>query len=267
VKILNQDESSLKSVGLTDYESKAYVTLLKLGTATAEQISEIGNIPLPRVYDTITELEKKGFVLISIGRPKKFKAISPEKALSNLIDLRKRNFENDIKNFKNSIKIISKTLLQIQPVSSIESKQEIWLIEKRKNLQKILEEKEVLAKKEILVFAGDMSWLPERLKNIKSIIKKGVKIKVIMNFPSGETLNYVKKAKEIGMIVKTGYIGDLRGDLIDNKVALIVIKNPMKIEGKPGTDYEHHYELLIFENPVIIETFKENFDFWWNKLS
>jgi sugar-specific transcriptional regulator TrmB len=222
VKRLNQDESSLKSIGLTDYESKAYVTLLKLGSATAEQISEIGNIPLPRVYDTITELEKKGFVLISKGRPKRFKAISPEKALSNLIDLRKKNFENDIKSFRNSIKNISKTLLQIQPVSTVESKQEIWSIEKRKNLQKILEEKEGTSKKEILIFAGDLSWLPERLKSIKGIIRKGIKIKVIMNNPSGETLSYVKKAREIGMNIRTGYIGDLRGDLIDDKLALIL---------------------------------------------
>jgi len=79
-----EDEAILlKEMGLTEYETKSYLTLLKLGIATAEQISEAASIPLPRVYDTLVELQKKGFVLISKGRPKKFKPNPPKKALKN----------------------------------------------------------------------------------------------------------------------------------------------------------------------------------------
>jgi len=67
-------EELLRDFGLTEYEIKAFVTLLKLKVATAEQISEVGNIPLPRVYDTLSELKNKGFVLISKTRPKRFKS-------------------------------------------------------------------------------------------------------------------------------------------------------------------------------------------------
>ncbi len=76
---MEKAKAMLKNLGLTEYEAKAYVTLVKFGTLTAEKISEMGKIPLPRVYDTIAELHKKGFVLVGNTRPKKFKAVEIKK--------------------------------------------------------------------------------------------------------------------------------------------------------------------------------------------
>jgi len=73
----------LKSLGLSGYEAKAYLTLLDKGDLSAEDLSRNSDIPLPRVYAVIDELSVKGFVKIIEGRPKLFEAIEPEEALNN----------------------------------------------------------------------------------------------------------------------------------------------------------------------------------------
>jgi sugar-specific transcriptional regulator TrmB len=256
-------ENLLREFGLTEYEVRAFITLLKLKIATAEQISETGNIPLPRVYDTLSELKKKGFVLINRTRPKKFKPISPEKALKNLIDIKRKNFEEKAKNLEDSIKSIEDVISEIEPVENVEKSWNIWSTENRYNVQTVFNEIEKKAKKEILIFAGDMSWLPERESNIRNAIKSGVKVKILMKEPgSKEIIKNLNKIKKLGAEVKLGYKSSLRGEIIDDENALIAFKS-MNAKEK---NYKSKYELTVFENPVMIEVLKENFNFWWNKL-
>jgi len=258
---VENEEIILKSFGLTEYEARAYLNLLKLGTSTAEQLSEVGNIPLPRVYDTITELQKKGFVLVNKSRPKKFRAISPDKSLSNFIEFRKKSYEEELREFKGKVISLIKTLSDIQPVKMIDDKKKgIWSIEKRKNVQKILEEQETNAADEILIFAGDMSWFSERARILKNLIKRGITVRILCSLEK-ETDEIIKRARSFGIVVKNGYSGDLRGEIVDGKVALVALKT-----GQSKEDKYDNYELLIIENPDIVNTCRDNFRFWWEKL-
>lgn len=265
-------ESLLKDFGLTEYEIKAYTSLLKLGIATADQISNMGNIPLPRVYDTLVELQKKGFVLISKGRPKKFKPQDPKKALKNLIDLRKRNFEKNLNVMQKDSKNIIKILSNVPKETKTDKKNEIWTIEKRNNIRNLIDHQKEMAKEEILIFSGDISWISETSKIIKKAINKGVKIKALAFDPKNKKcLKNIKIAKKIGISVKVGYKGLVRGHIIDSKTVSIALKrNPsgtnVSGEGVPGSDSLENYELITSDNPVLVQTMKENFNFWWEKL-
>lgn len=267
-------ESLLRDFGLTEYEVRAFVTLLKLKIATAEQISEAGNIPLPRVYDTLSELKKKGFVLISKTRPKKFKPLSPEKALNNLIKIKRNSFEDNVNNLKNSIKNIKDILAEIEPVESPkEESVTIWSTEKRRNVIKNIQDVGEKAEKEVLIFSGDFSWLPEVAPNIKKAVKRGIKVRAVVFDPleSKGIEKNIKLAKKIGIDVRKGYKGLLRGQVMDGKIAYVAVKTSKKginviEDGKPGMEGESTYELIMFNNPSLASTLKENFEFWWNKL-
>jgi sugar-specific transcriptional regulator TrmB len=270
---MNQVKSMLKSFGLTEYEVKAYITLLRLGTSTAEKLSEIGNIPLPRVYDTITDLQRKGLVLVSKTRPKKFKSISPNRALKHFIDLKKKEFDLRIKDLKKDLKKVVKALSEIPDIEVTEKELNIWSTQKRKNVIRILSEQVNSAKKEILAFSGDLSWLPESVDVLRKAIKRGVHIRVLAtHLDSKKILENIRRAKKLGLNVKRGYNGNLRGYVIDSNTASIAIKSSIKginiqEKGFPKSDKERKYELIIIENPAIANAFKENFEFWWNKLS
>ncbi len=267
-------ENLLREFGLTEYEVRAFITLLKLKVATAEQISEVGNIPLPRVYDTLTELKNKGFVLISKTRPKKFKLTSPGEALSNLIKIKRNTFEESAKNLEKNIKEVNKILSEIQTIET--PKEElftIWSTEKRRNIIKNMQDLGESAAKEILIFSGDFSWLAEVASYLRKAIKRGVKVKAIVFDPldSKEIQKNIRLAEKIGISVKKGYTGMLRGQVIDSKSAYIAVKTSNRgtnlIEGgRPGTEGESKYELMVFNDPSLVSAFKENFNFWWNKL-
>jgi len=61
---------TLKDVGLTNNESRVYVTLAALGEATAYKIAQECEVKKPTVYITLEDLRKKGLVL-KVPRAKK----------------------------------------------------------------------------------------------------------------------------------------------------------------------------------------------------
>ncbi|MEN6291713.1 MAG: helix-turn-helix domain-containing protein [Methanobacterium sp.] len=69
--------TALKSLGLSDYEIKAYVANISLISATASELSLSSNVPRSKIYEVLKSLEKKGFVEIQRGKPLKFNVIPP----------------------------------------------------------------------------------------------------------------------------------------------------------------------------------------------
>ena len=74
----------LRDFGLNSYESKLWVALLSRGISTAGELSDIANVPRSRSYDVLESLEKKGFIVIKIGKPIKYIAVPPEEVLERV---------------------------------------------------------------------------------------------------------------------------------------------------------------------------------------
>ncbi|MHA1731617.1 MAG: TrmB family transcriptional regulator [Promethearchaeota archaeon] len=80
IRLKNIDQevyAALKEFGLTDYETRAYVTLVINGTSSAKDISDDTGIPYSRIYDVLTALENRGWVLVQQGRPMLYQAARP----------------------------------------------------------------------------------------------------------------------------------------------------------------------------------------------
>ncbi|KTG10580.1 hypothetical protein AUR64_07875 [Haloprofundus marisrubri] len=86
----------LKQLGLSDYQSRAYIALLIRGTSTAKQASSEANIPQSRVYDVLEELEELGFVTIQPGRPKKYGSVDPERAIAQYTRHKRAEFDEKL---------------------------------------------------------------------------------------------------------------------------------------------------------------------------
>jgi predicted transcriptional regulator len=75
----------LEQIGLTDYESKIYLSLLSHGQISAYELAEKAGLYRQVVYDSLKRLEEKGFVSSVIdGKTKLFKATSPDLVLEIL---------------------------------------------------------------------------------------------------------------------------------------------------------------------------------------
>ena len=90
------------------YEVKIWTALLSRGVSTAGELSDIANVPRSRSYDVLESLEKKGFVVMKIGKPIKYLAVPPkevlervkkkitEKAEEHLSEIEKKSFVKHI---------------------------------------------------------------------------------------------------------------------------------------------------------------------------
>ncbi len=76
--------NKLKALGLNSYEAKIWTALLSRGIASAGELSDISNVPRSRSYDVLENLEKKGFIIMKLGKPIKYIALPPEDVLERV---------------------------------------------------------------------------------------------------------------------------------------------------------------------------------------
>src|SRR3990167_7609374 len=84
--------------GLNLYEVKIWTALLSRGVSTAGELSDIGNVPRSRAYDVLESLEKKGFVVMKLGKPIKYLAVDPKEVVERVKKLIKTMQKNKFKN-------------------------------------------------------------------------------------------------------------------------------------------------------------------------
>ena len=73
-----------KIFDLNLYDVKVWAALLSRGTSTAGELSNISDVPRSRTYDILESLEKKGFVIMKVGKPIKFVALKPEEVVERV---------------------------------------------------------------------------------------------------------------------------------------------------------------------------------------
>jgi sugar-specific transcriptional regulator TrmB len=80
-----------KIFDLNLYEVKVWASLLSRGVSTAGELSSISDVPRSRTYDILESLEKKGFIVMKLGKPIKFVALKPEEVVERV----KKNLVRD----------------------------------------------------------------------------------------------------------------------------------------------------------------------------
>ena len=76
--------NKLKEFGLNSYEAKIWTALLSRGVSSAGELSDISNVPRSRAYDVLESLEKKGFIVMKLGKPIKYIAVKPQEVLERV---------------------------------------------------------------------------------------------------------------------------------------------------------------------------------------
>lgn len=75
----------LVALGLTSYEARAYLALVRRQWSTATQVARIASIPRQRVYDVLASLTEKGLVSSRPGRATKYACDAPAVGLQRLV--------------------------------------------------------------------------------------------------------------------------------------------------------------------------------------
>ncbi len=86
---MDQDDrqvGQLTRLGLTTYEAKAYLALIRRDAYTAAQVARQAGLPRQRIYDVLSSLVEKGLATARPGTVVKYAATAPETAVELLIE-------------------------------------------------------------------------------------------------------------------------------------------------------------------------------------
>jgi sugar-specific transcriptional regulator TrmB len=73
----NEEIRALQLLGLTPYEAKAYLALIRTGPVSAGKLAFYAHVPRSKLYGTLRGLEQKGLVHVAPSKPETFTAVSP----------------------------------------------------------------------------------------------------------------------------------------------------------------------------------------------
>jgi sugar-specific transcriptional regulator TrmB len=189
-------QKALEALGLTEYESKAYVTLVEKGASNAGDLSEKTEIPHSKIYEVLMRLEKKKLVEVQKSRPLFFKAIRPSIAIQGMkVELKstleqellgkKRNLDNK---FNSRIQEITKAQTILEELDNFyEKKQEVepseefvWTVRGKSNLLNQAKEIILSAQKEVRLMIPNDDFT-ELESAIKTACSKGVKVRSVVH--------------------------------------------------------------------------------------
>lgn len=167
-------DRALREIGLTEYESLAYLALVKSGELTAGKVSETTSIPYSKVYSVLDSLDRKGWVEIKGGRPRHYYPRSPVEAI-RAARLRKENKFNQISD------LIVSELQPLYEQRDVKEKPEIWIIRGIENIVSTIKETLHKVQRELMVALPEIppEFSPEVLPSLELLRDRRVDIHLL----------------------------------------------------------------------------------------
>lgn len=215
-------EEFLEEIGLSQYEKKTYISLLRIGRSKSKKISKESGVSYGRIYEILDKLEDKGLITIFPTEPKTFDAVDPKLALKFFLKKQEERLSN-LKSVVNNLVVPKKN------ERLIEEDKTFVLQGKQKQLAMIGEMHE-RAEKEILMIPG--VYEPSPTRNIATLraLNNGVKIKRLIRAINPINKDILLKSVELGEEVRKNNLPGLRLIVADDKEAMISIVNPSSNE-------------------------------------
>jgi predicted transcriptional regulator len=105
-------EALLQQLGLTKYESKTYLALLKLGITKTGPLLKEANLNTGKIYEILDSLQKKGLASESIIQDVKHYSAAPPEELLEYMSQKRKVLLKEEKIAKEIIPILSKTHIE-----------------------------------------------------------------------------------------------------------------------------------------------------------
>ncbi|MFH1510101.1 MAG: helix-turn-helix domain-containing protein [Candidatus Woesearchaeota archaeon] len=196
--------NKLRDFGLNTYESKLWTALLSRGISTAGELSDIANVPRSRSYDVLESLEKKGFIVMKLGKPIKYIAVQPSEVVERVKKRIKEDSEKQsliIDQLRGSEILGELNLLHSQGIELIDPADMSGVLKGRSNLYNHLESMVNNAKSNITLMTTEDGFLRKSdslLTQFKKAKDRGVKIRMAAPLSS----DAISKAKHLFRILQ-----------------------------------------------------------------
>ena len=214
------------------YEVKIWAALLSRGVSTAGELSDIANVPRSRSYDVLESLEKKGFVVLKLGKPIKYIAVPPSEVLERV----KKNMMSDahekvtrLEDLKNTDIITELTTLHTQGVELVEPSDLSGSLKGRHNLYNHLE-LTIRNAEDTVTMMTTAQGLMRKLEGLKptfeKLKKRGVKIRIAAPI----TKDVMAAVKDMGSVAEIRHTDSkARFTIVDSKEMIFMVLDDKEV--------------------------------------
>jgi HTH-type transcriptional regulator, sugar sensing transcriptional regulator len=249
--------------GLNLYEVRIWTALLSRGVSTAGELSDIGNVPRSRAYDVLESLEKKGFVVMKLGKPIKYVAVDPREVVERVKKLLVKIANDKVKKLdalRGTEVILELNTLHKTGIEFVEPSDLSGAIRGRHNLYTHLEMMVKGAQKSVVIMTtskGVMRKIEALKPEFERLKKKGVRIRIAapVTKDAASAIQSISKVAEVKHVKGV----NARFCVVDNKQIMFMVLD----------DEEVHptYDVGIWINtPYFAKAMEDLFDLNWKNL-
>ena len=168
---------NLEEFGLSQYEARAYLTMIGKGSLSASEIAYYSHLPRTKIYLTLKKLEKKGLSVISQQKPLICSAINPTEAFEEIVIIQ----EKRLMNMKKVIDKLQKINDKSNYLKGLEEKR-YFILDPKSTLQRL---SALIENSRTSIIAILDVWGLRLISQCESLlikaIAKGVKIKLLIS--------------------------------------------------------------------------------------
>ena len=248
----------LTSLGLTSYEAKAYLALLRRDSSTAAQAARLANVPRQRIYDVLATLVDKGLASTRPGQVAKYAAVAPELALERLVSDQREQLAELERQTAALIEELSPAFHagqeQDNPLEYIE------VLRDRRAINERFEELQAGIKREILVFTKPPYATPPQ-ENVEGLeVTKTHEARSVYElsvFDDAEVTEGVRRFVEAGE--KARFVPELPLKLviIDESIVMFGMEDPVAGSAE--------LTIMVVEHPSLAGVLKIAFNTVWEQ--
>ena len=252
-----------KIFDLNLYEVKVWTALLSRGTSTAGELSNISDVPRSRTYDILESLEKKGFIVMKLGKPIKFVALKPEEVVERV----KKNLMKEAKEKTQRLETLrgdevleELTGLFKKGIKFVEPSDLSGSLKGRQNLYNHLDMMIRDAEKTVTI-ATTAEGLNRKLEALMPSIEKARKRKVEVRIAAPITQENIKIAKELAKVAEVRNMQGLKArfSVVDSNEVMFMLLDDEKIHPS--------YDVGVWINTEFFaQTLEQMFELAWEKM-
>ena len=241
--VSDRARTALREIGLTEYESRAYLFLIGKGATTASRISENTDVPYSKIYEVLNSLDKKGWLETKSGRPKRYYPKPPAEAL----EATRLRIQNTMNTWRRSV------LDELQPLydkREIREKPDVWIL--RGEFDTIAKLKDVIgnAEDELMIAIPPLTkqLLGAVVPTLISLLETNMRVSLMITADQKAILEALPKIGEVR--VRDSMFGG--GIVADGREAILILG-----ERKPS--------LIIWSDHLgLVKFAKDYFQHLWN---
>lgn len=246
------------------YEAKVWTALLSRGVSTAGELSDIANVPRSRSYDVLESLEKKGFVVMKIGKPIKYIAVPPKEVLERVKKNLVSHTEDHLKKLdelRGTELIDELNSLHTQGVELVEPTDLSGSLRGRLNLYNHIEFTIRSAEKTVTMMTTTQGLI-RKVEGLKPLLeelnKRGVDIRIAAPISTPEAQKAVKELDGIAQVKNIDHIS-ARFIVVDSAEVIFMVMN--------DDDVHPTYDIGIWVNtPFFASALDQLFGLAWDSL-